>query len=127
MEQIDDIEEWKEIDGYDGKYRISNLGNVQTLKSYGYKLLKNNLGNNGYYYVILYDDVLKTKIHYVHQQVAKYFIGPKENGLYVLHGDGTRTNNNVNNLRYGQKEKIKQDNEDLKTLYIKKIDLEEVN
>ncbi len=39
--------------------------------------------------------------HYVHQIVAKVFIGPKPKGLEVMHKDETKDNNRVTNLKYG--------------------------
>jgi len=38
---------------------------------------------------------------YIHQAVAAAFIGPKPEGQYVLHKDGNRLNNALENIAYG--------------------------
>ena len=42
---------YKNIDGYDGKYKISNFGNVYSEKSN--RILKCNVNKQGYLYVVL--------------------------------------------------------------------------
>jgi len=46
-------EEWKEIEGYAGKYLVSNMGRVKSLKHADAKLLTAFLNNKGYYRVCL--------------------------------------------------------------------------
>lgn len=41
-------EEWRPIEGYDGKYLISNCGRVKSLKHYDARLLKAFANNNGF-------------------------------------------------------------------------------
>jgi len=66
---------WKDIDGYEGLYKISStgkvlsLGNVQTKKS---KVLKNRI-SKGYYNVVLYKNK-KHRLHLIHRLIAKAFI-----------------------------------------------------
>lgn len=46
-------EEWRPIEGYDGKYLISNCGRVKSLKHYDARLLKAFANNKGYLRVCL--------------------------------------------------------------------------
>ena len=92
---------WKDIPGYEGKYEVSNLGNVRSLnynRSGEPKLLKQ--GNvNGYKVVILYKDG-KKKTCNVHRLVAMTFIPNPDNLPIVNHKDEDKSNNNVNNLEW---------------------------
>ena len=49
-------EEWRSIEGYDGKYLISNCGRVKSLKHYDARLLKAFANNKGYLRVCLCRD-----------------------------------------------------------------------
>ena len=69
------IEEWKDIQGYEGLYQVSNLGNVRSLdrivkhypKDYFQegRVLKSALTKNGYPMVVLlnHNDRKTKKIH----------------------------------------------------------------
>ena len=55
MDRIPDLpnEEWKEIDGYNGKYLVSNQGRIKSLKHTMARLLTAFPNNKGYYRVCL--------------------------------------------------------------------------
>ena len=59
---------WKNIDGYDGKYQVSNLGRVRSFKYKTPRILKPYLDEHGYYRVTLCRDN-KPKHRFVHQLV----------------------------------------------------------
>lgn len=88
---------WKDVVGYEGLYKVSNLGNIFSTRSG--KNLKPSVNTNGYYIVGLCNKGQKT--HKVHQIVACSFLGHIPCGMYkvVDHIDGHRLNNDVNNLR----------------------------
>lgn len=100
---------WKDIDGYEGLYQVSNKGNIRSLNrkviyvdgrvfKYKGKILKKSL-NRGYEYVkISKGSVIKT--FKVHRLVAQAFISNPLNLEQVNHKDETKTNNNVSNLEW---------------------------
>jgi len=56
------VEEWKDIIGYEGLYKISNLGNVKSMKYYRSnteKIIKSNLTPNKYFVVSLCKNKIK--------------------------------------------------------------------
>lgn len=98
------MEIWKDINGYDGDYQVSNMGRVKTLKKQigriePEKIMTPTTTYQGYSRVVLRKDG-KSKIFAVHRLVADAFI-PNINGKPIVdHIDGDRTNNQVENLRW---------------------------
>ena len=89
------IEIYKDIIGYEGLYKVSNLGNVKNIKD---KQMKLSL-YYGYLKVNLTTDrISKTRL--VHQLVAESFLNHKRCGfkLVINHIDFNKSNNNTNNL-----------------------------
>ena len=96
------IEIWKDIEGYEDKYQISNLGNVMSLNYRNTKiphLLQLALGHDGYYFVTLCKGNI-TKQYKVHRLVAEAFIPNPENKSQVNHKNEIKTNNSVANLEW---------------------------
>lgn len=95
-------EEWRDIEGYEGLYQVSNLGRV---KSINYKrtgkerILKAVKDNWGYLTVRLYKDN-KGKQCRVHRLVAQAFIPNQENLPQVNHISEDKTDNRVQNLEW---------------------------
>ena len=102
--------EWKEIKGYEGKYIVSNYGEVISLP----RLKQNNTEEqyvepkellryvnpkNGYVYVYLCNNG-RNKNARLHRLVAETFIPNPENKPQVNHIDGDKTNNKINNLEW---------------------------
>lgn len=101
---------WKDIQGYEGLYQVSNLGNVKSLhfgkktgcrnwEKSNSKILKSKLTTSGYYSVELYKPNSR-KQFYIHRLVANTFIKNPYNKEEVNHIDGNKLNNHVENLEW---------------------------
>ena len=87
----------KDINGYEGLYRIDDHGNVYSIKSN--KQISYFIRNNGYKRVTLFKNG-KSKNISIHRLVAIAFI-PNPNDLpQVNHKDENKLNNNVDNLEW---------------------------
>lgn len=92
------MEVWKDIVGYEGKYQVSNLGNVKNVKSQ--RILKPcNTNKNKYLYVNLYNDNI-VSIYRIHRLVGLHFLSNPDNLREIDHIDRNKLNNNVSNLRW---------------------------
>jgi len=87
---------WKDIEGYNGVYQVSNLGRVMSFKR-KIPAIMTLTDNRGYKMVAM--RLLGSSQHrYVHRLVAAAFIGP--NNLDVNHKDLDKANNCLPNLEY---------------------------
>lgn len=86
---------WKEIDGYNGQYFVSNYGNVLSLKYKQARLLKPQDTGKGYLYVDL-----EGKQKTIHRLVAFAFLPNIDNKPVVHHKDGNKHNNKLENLQF---------------------------
>lgn len=94
MEEI-----WKDIEGYEGLYQVSNLGKVVSLRFNPPKEIYQTLTNCGYKQVQLYNNGKKKQIG-VHVLVAKAFVDGYKDGLEVNHKDLNKINNTYFNLEW---------------------------
>lgn len=96
------MEVWKDVVGYEGKYQVSDLGNVKSLNYHREgreKLLTQCKDSDGYLVVLLYKNGRK-KTCKVHRLVAEAFLC-NESGLpSINHIDENKQNNTVSNLEY---------------------------
>ena len=97
------IEEiYKDIKDLEGKYQVSNFGNVMSLNYHQTgksKLLKPSKTKDGYLLVNLSKNG-KRKIFLVHRLVAEHFIPNIDNLPQVNHKDENKQNNSVDNLEW---------------------------
>jgi len=108
------VEEWRAVPGFEGRYEVSNLGQVRSLgrtetysrilndgrrdnvtRTKKTKPLVGNLGSNGYLTVRL-----KGKTYAIHRLVLTAFVGPRPEGQAACHNDGDSVNNILSNLRW---------------------------
>lgn len=99
---------WKDIEGYEGLYQVSNLGRVKALPKYSFngkvyflmneRILKHIVTHN-YHYVSLYKDKKGTRFA-VHRLVASAFIPNPKNKPDVDHINTIKSDNKVENLRW---------------------------
>lgn len=92
-------EVWKDINGYEGLYQVSNCGRIRSLWFGKKKLLKQQTDINGYLYVDLYNKNGKKK-HKVHRLVANEFCERTDGYDVVNHKDEDKTNNHYDNLEW---------------------------
>ena len=103
-------ERWRDIEGYEGVYSISNLGNIRSKeraytnkrgdkRKYPSALIKPWLHKNGYYYVTLKNKGFKRNFT-LHRLLAKAFIPTPDSRLHINHKDGNRSNFSLSNLEW---------------------------
>lgn len=96
------MEIWKDIEGYEGLYQVSNQGRVKSLNYHRTgkeRTLKQGLTHAGYYQVKLWKNG-EYKWHKAHRLVAKAFCDGYEDNLVVNHIDENKTNNHYTNLEW---------------------------
>lgn len=127
---------WKDIESYEGLYKVSNFGRIKSLLSWdGHAYIQKEkilnpyrqlAGKNYYRSVICLTKNKIRKQYKVHKLVAEAFI-PNPNNLPIInHIDGNPLNNKADNLEWcTQKHNIKHSLEsELKLNVIKTIDRE---
>ena len=110
MQSIAEV--WKDIQGYEGLYQVSNLGRVKRLGRFiesklkgvdkvwkPEQILKPIKTKYGYLMVALRKNY-KPKYFTVHRLVAITFISNPENKPQIDHINAIKTDNTVNNLRW---------------------------
>ena len=98
------MEEWRDIEGYEGLYQISNLGRVKSFPNCKRKTIRilkpgNNRTGRGYLFIFLHKNKQKKRF-YVHRLVAEAFLENPNNYPCINHKDENKENNNVNNLEW---------------------------
>lgn len=98
-----DGEIWKEVDGYNGKYHISNFGRIKMMEHYyfdkPFRLLKLHSVRLGYKHITLTKDGVE-KRYLFHRLVARHFIANPNNYPHVNHKDENPSNNRADNLEW---------------------------
>ena len=89
------IEEFRPIEGTNGKYSVSNFGNVKNDKG---KILSPGK-TRGYPIVCLFYPTKRMSKH-IHRLVMDAFVEKRPSGMQVNHIDGVKTNNRLDNLEY---------------------------
>lgn len=100
------VEMWKDVPGYEGLYKVSNIGNVMSFHTDGVfgknnhgRLLVQRTDACGYKYVYISKNG-KKKRESVHRLVAYAFLPNPENLPQVNHIDEIRDHNTVSNLEW---------------------------
>ena len=113
MEEI-----WKDIEGYEGRYQVSNLGRVKALprtveghnqhgkwtRTEPAKIMAQKLQNTDRYQVSLRDADGKRTTFYVHRLVAMAFVPGYFEGATVNHKNEDHHDNRADNLEWMTKE-----------------------
>ena len=99
------MEEWKPVRNYEGKYMVSNTGEVKSLnyrRTGKERILKGVDYGEGYLYVSLWKDG-KVKQCRINRLVAQAFIPNPNNLPEVNHKNEDKTDNRVENLEWCSK------------------------
>ena len=99
MQKTNEI--WKDVVEYDGKYQVSNLGNVRSFSKFkkGDELKQYNPSRNPYLYVCLHKNN-KQKHTRIHRLVAEAFMPNPEEKEQVHHINRVVTDNRLDNLAW---------------------------
>lgn len=97
-------EVWKDIEGYEGLYQVSNFGRIKSLsRKDGFfnmptRIKKQNISNHYFAVGLSKNGIYKTM--HVHRIVAKAFLQNPDNLPQVNHKDENKLNNRVDNLEW---------------------------
>ena len=101
---------WKDVQGFEGRYQVSNMGRVRSLDRWTLNdrprfvkgmMLKSSLNNGrGYLRVSLSDGHRNYKHIEVHRLVALHFVPGYKEGLVVNHINEVKTDNRAENLEW---------------------------
>lgn len=92
---------WKDVPGYEGRYRASSRGRICSIRHNGKvtRPMNSRRTASGYYQVRI-SGVGKQKLIHVHHLVMLAFVGPRPEGMEVNHINGNRSDNRAVNLEY---------------------------
>jgi hypothetical protein len=93
---VNESEVWKDIEGYEGLYQVSNSGRIKSVKN---NIIRKPRIARGYLYVNLSKSG-KKKTYKIHRLVAQHFIPNPNNYPCVNHKDEDKLNNFLNNLEW---------------------------
>lgn len=94
-------EVWRDVEGYEGLYQISNMGQLRHLGSIRYpgvRIIKPVVHEGYYRWCLSKNHRLSSRL--LHRLVAQAFIPNPENKATVNHINGNKTDNRVENLEW---------------------------
>lgn len=89
----------KDVHGWEGLYKVSDSGDVLSVRN-GSRKLKAVEMQSGYYYVHLCNGKNNTRLVRINRLVADAFVPNPKNLPQVNHIDGNKKNNSANNLEW---------------------------
>lgn len=96
----EEVEQWKDIENYEGVYKISDHARIKRINGDEEHFIGIQVNKrNGYCYAHLSKNG-KVKAFRVHRLVAEHFIANQDNKAQVNHKDGNKENNIYSNLEW---------------------------
>jgi hypothetical protein len=102
-------EQWAWVVGYEGKYEVSDYGNIRSWASPNGrpgglpsepKSMKSSRNHSGYHVICLRERNGVGKSHRVHCLVLEAFVGPRPEGFQGCHHNDDKENNRLDNLAW---------------------------
>ena len=103
-----DNPEFKEVRDYPG-YAVSEHGRVVSFRRGRFRELKPTLKSNGYHQLMLCSDGGRVKAKLLHHVVLETFVSKKPDGMETRHLNGIKTDNRIDNLKWGTPMENKED------------------
>jgi hypothetical protein len=96
------METWADVPGYEGLYRVSSIGKVESLnfRRTGKPHLITPIKNTGGYMIVVLSKKRTKQVHLVHRLVAKAFIPKVWGKKCINHKNGVKHDNCVENLEW---------------------------
>jgi hypothetical protein len=95
------MEEWKDVEGWEGIYRISNHGRLKSFKKKpGGVILSNKNKTGDYLSVVLCKKGLPSRYCRIHVLVAEAFVQKPAGKVEINHKDLNKQNNNHGNIEW---------------------------
>lgn len=93
-------ERWKDIEGYEGLYQISDYGRVKSLRKKYYGILRTKISKQGYCYAAISNNNIREDFR-INRLVAIHFLGKcKYKNLQANHNDENKLNNYYTNITW---------------------------
>jgi len=92
------MEKWRDVVGFEGLYKVSNFGRIQTVKTGKIKEQTISKSDNRPYLSLWKNN--KIKVCRPHKLVMEAFVSLRPEGLECCHNDGNPQNNHWSNLRW---------------------------
>lgn len=91
-------EQWRDLPGYEGLYRVSDRGRFLSLRKR--RIFIGCVDYHGYRRVVICDAGGKSRHIQVQVLVMAAFVGPRPEGMVTDHINAIKTDNRLENLRY---------------------------
>jgi hypothetical protein len=95
--------EWRSVVGYEGRYAVSDAGEIMSMDYKGSGLpglMRTSGGSRGYRQINLIVERGTVRRSLVHRLVARAFLGACPAGWQVNHKNGDKGDNRISNLEY---------------------------
>lgn len=100
MKSMTEVEIWKDIPGYEGRYQASTLGRIRSImREKPFVLALNTYSGSPYFKVQLLDAAGLRQWYRVHRLIYTTFEGPIPEGMVIDHISGIKSDCSLRNLR----------------------------